>query len=53
MNQDALRLDREIDLRSFDPGEIDTYADAFFAAVSVDRGLPGVGRKLKFERASS
>src|SRR5205807_9916664 len=46
-NQNPLRLNRQIDLRPLDPGQIDTDPDTFLAAISVDRRLPGVGRELK------
>src|SRR5437588_2616110 len=46
-NQDALRLDREIDVRSPDARKIDTDANALLAPVSIDGRLPGVRRELK------
>src|SRR6202040_1090878 len=46
-NQNAPRLDREIDLRPLHAGEIDTDTDTFLAAISVNGRLPGVRRKLK------
>src|ERR1051326_8515764 len=46
-NQNALRLNRQIDLRPLDTGKIDTDPDAFLAAISIDLGFPGVRRELE------
>src|ERR1041384_6548626 len=46
-NQNALRFNRQIDLRPLDTGKIDTNPDAFLAAIRIDLRFPGVGRELE------
>src|ERR1051325_4895097 len=46
-NQNALRFNRQIDLRALDTGKIDTNPDAFLAAIRIDLRLPRVRRKLE------
>jgi hypothetical protein len=39
-DDDALRLDRQVNRRPIDPGQINADADGRFAAERIDRGLP-------------